>query len=83
MQELRTRIDSLQEGYEQLPIRYHQIAGKPAPRIIDFANTNDMDLIVLGIKAPHGLYAGSRWSQAYEILREARCPVLSVRSDVG
>lgn len=83
MEELRTRIDSLQEGYPQLPIRYHQIAGKPAPRIIEFANGNEMDLIVLGIKAPQGLYGGSRWSQAYEILREARCPVLSVRSDAG
>jgi nucleotide-binding universal stress UspA family protein len=83
MQELRARIESLQEGYEQLPIRYHQIAGKPAPSIVEFANGNGMDLVILGIKAPHGLYAGSRWSQAYEILREAHCPVLSVRSDLG
>lgn len=82
MEELRSRIDSLQQGYENLPIRYHQIAGKPAHSIVEFANNNGIDLVVLGIKAPQGLYSGSRWSQAYEILRESRCPVLSVRSDL-
>lgn len=83
MEELRTRIHSLQEGYEELPIRYHQIAGKPSHSIVEFANNHEIDLIVLGIKAPRGLYGGSRWSQVYEILREARSPVLSVRSDLA
>ena len=82
MNELRGRIEALQEGFEQLPIRYHQLAGKPAQCVIDFANSNQEDLIVLGLKPHRTLIPGSAWSQAYDIVGQARCPVLRVRADV-
>ena len=83
LSDLQARIESLQEGQKQVPIRYHQLAGKPAPSIIDFAGRNPVDLIVLGLKPPRALYSGSMWSHAYEVVRHARCPVLSVRSDLS
>jgi len=81
MDELRARIDSLQEGFEHLPIRYQQLAGKSAPSIIDFANQNNEDLMVLGLKPHRAIFGMSMWHNAYEIVRHARCPVLSVRAD--
>lgn len=81
MDDLRARIDTLQEGYEHLPIRYQQLAGKPASRIIEYSNENHEDLMVLGLKPHHPIFPATRWHQAYEIVRHARCPVLTVRAD--
>jgi hypothetical protein len=36
------------------------------------------DLIVLGLENDRALYGGPAVSHAYEIVRQARCPVLSV-----
>ena len=54
--------------------------GKPAASVIDFAGRQHEDLIVLGLKPQRALYQGPLWSHAYEIVRHAPCPVLSVRA---
>jgi nucleotide-binding universal stress UspA family protein len=55
------------------------LAGKPAPCVLDFAGRHHEDLIVLGLKPHRALYNGPLWSHAYEIVRQAQCPVLSIR----
>ncbi|HEX3986743.1 MAG TPA: universal stress protein [Acidobacteriaceae bacterium] len=60
-------------------VRGHQLTGKPAPCVLDFASSYHADLIVLGLKPHHPLYSGPPWSNAYEIVRQAPCPVLSIR----
>lgn len=78
MSELSSQLDGLLQGSEHAPVSCHLLTGKPAPRVLEFAHDNNEDLIVLGLK-PH-LYSGSLWSHAYEIVRHAQCPVLSVRT---
>ena len=56
------------------------LRGRPAASILDYAGSHHEDLIVLGLKAHRALYDGPLWSQAYEIVRQAPCPVLSVRA---
>lgn len=56
------------------------LPGKPAACVLDFAGRNQEDLIVLGLKPHRALYSAPLWSHAYEIVRQARCPVLSIRS---
>ena len=56
------------------------LIGKPAASVLDFARQRHEDLIVLGLKPHRALYTGPPWSQAYEIVRQAQCPVLSVRA---
>jgi nucleotide-binding universal stress UspA family protein len=80
MTDLRAKIEASQEA-SGLTIRYHQLAGKPASSILDFARNNRQDLIVLGLKPHRGVYNGSAWSHAYEVVREASCPVLRVPAD--
>ncbi|MGA7522747.1 MAG: universal stress protein [Acidobacteriaceae bacterium] len=58
----------------------HSLTGKPAPCVLDFAATHHADLIVLGLKPHRALYNASTWSHAYEIIRQAPCPVLSIRA---
>jgi nucleotide-binding universal stress UspA family protein len=58
----------------------HCLTGKPAPCVLDFAASRHADLIVLGLKPHRALYSGPPWSHAYEIVRQASCPVLSIRA---
>jgi nucleotide-binding universal stress UspA family protein len=55
------------------------LSGKASPTILDFAAQHHEDLIVLGLKPQRMLYGASTWSHAYEIVRQAPCPVLSIR----
>ena len=56
-----------------------QSGGFPAA-VLDFAQQNEEDLIVLDLDCDSSGPGGPRPSQAYEIVRQAKCPVLSVRS---
>ena len=56
------------------------LVGKPAACVLDFAGRHHEDLIVLGLESQRALYDGPGWSHAYEIVRQASCPVLSIRA---
>jgi len=80
---LSRKMDVLAHGEPPLSIRYHVLPGKPAATVLAFARENKEDLIVLGLDRHRSLYSGPSLSQAYEIVRQARCPVLNVRSASG
>ena len=64
---------------EQLPsIRYHGATGKLSTAVLDHARRNGDDLIVLGLARDRSVYGGQSSSDAYEIICDARCPVLNV-----
>lgn len=52
-----------------------------APAILDYADAQDVDLIVLGSHGRRGIRRLLLGSVAEEVLREARCPVLIVREE--
>lgn len=80
VEELRGRFEELLAGKGPESIGCHVLKGKPAAALIDFARRNAEDLIVLGLKPQRALYKAPLWCHAYEIVRQAPCPVLSVRS---
>jgi nucleotide-binding universal stress UspA family protein len=80
MQQLRARLESALDEKERAGLRLHLLRGKPMPCVTDFAFYNHEDAIILGLNPHRGLYDGPFWSHAYEIIRHAPCPVLSVRS---
>ena len=80
MQAYRRKLDALTTREPWLSIRYHVTPGEPSSEVLDFASQNKEDLIVLGLDNHCSLYEGPPLSHAYEIVRQARCPVLSVRS---
>jgi nucleotide-binding universal stress UspA family protein len=83
MDTYRRRLERLTSTEPGLSLRYHLVPGDPAPAVLDFASRNRQELIVLGLDTHRSLYAGPPLSHAYEIVRLARCPVLSVRSAPG
>ena len=55
--------------------------GEPAQKILQVAELNKADLIVLGVKQVHRALGVTHipWTIAHKIIAEARCPVLAVR----
>jgi len=54
--------------------------GKVVSTILHTASETDADLLVLGVRPWTGVLDRFMWPHAYEIVREASCPVLTVRS---
>jgi nucleotide-binding universal stress UspA family protein len=82
MLEYSLRLDALTRDEPQVSVCYHILSGHPSQTVLNFARENREDLIVLGLANHRSLYGGPSVSHAYEIVRQARCPVLSVRSAV-
>jgi nucleotide-binding universal stress UspA family protein len=62
--------------------RYLAEIGEPAQKILQVAELNKADLIVLGVKRVHRALGVTHipWTIAHKIIAEALCPVLTVRS---
>lgn len=57
--------------------------GKVVPTILQTQAEIDADLLVMGVRPWSGLLDRLMWPHAYEIVREAACPVLTVRGKVS
>ena len=53
--------------------------GPPAKRIVEFADKNDVDLIVIGTHGRSGLERVLMGSVAEAVVRKAKCPVLAIK----
>lgn len=80
LDKLRSSLDTQLLDVPHRTIRCHVLGGSPASALLSFAERNHEDLILLGLKPQRALYAGPIWCHAYEIVRHAPCPVLSIRS---
>ena len=56
--------------------------GKVVPTILQTESEIEADLLVMGVRPWSGLFDRLIWPYAYEIVREAACPVLTVRGKV-
>ena len=63
----------------EMDIRYEVTSGRIAARILDAAEELRADLIVLGVRRSAGALDRFMWPVAYELVREASCPVLTIR----
>jgi nucleotide-binding universal stress UspA family protein len=54
--------------------------GGAAERILAVADEQRPDLIVLGVRQPESFARRLRWATAYDVVSNAPCPVLTVRS---
>lgn len=62
-----------------LDINYRIEFGKIAPSILKVALTAGAELIVLGVRMSSGILDRLQWPIASELVREAACPVLTIR----
>jgi len=84
MQALREKARSLiseEANYLHFNIRIE--VGRVVETVLYTANGIDADLLVMGVRPRTGVLNRMMWPHAYEIVREATCPVLTVRSNVA
>lgn len=68
---------------EGIPFEAVILEGHPGTEIVDFANKQDMDLIIMGTLGKRGLDHFLLGSVAENVIRNSRVPVLVVRGGSG
>jgi nucleotide-binding universal stress UspA family protein len=80
----RSRASLESGGFDPESLRVHHalVRGEaPAPALLEYADDNDIDLIVLGTEGRRGMRRALMGSVTEEVLRLASCPVLTARAD--
>lgn len=77
----RTELEKtfIEEMGDSKDVEHVVLRGTPYEEITKFAETNNMDIIVLGTQGRKGLDRMLFGSTAEQVVRHAPCPVLSVR----
>ena len=84
MQGLREKIKGLLgDDAKGVTCRFRIEVGRVVETVLYTAKGTDADLVVMGVRPRTGLLNRLMWPHAYEIVREAACPVLTVRGEVA
>ena len=79
---LKTELEALDAGRSLVtPIEAEISYGEPAAGILEFANQHAVDLIVMGTRGRNTIADLLVGNTAEKVMRNAKCPVLSVRAD--
>lgn len=55
------------------------IRGEPGPSIVDYANENDIDVILIGSRGLNGLQEFMLGSVSHKVAKNAKCPVMIIK----
>jgi nucleotide-binding universal stress UspA family protein len=80
---LRKRLYAMRPEDAQMAVEHYLLVGDPAIEILDLAEEKGCDLIVMGTHGRTGLARLFMGSVAEQVLRRARCPVLTVKQPVA
>jgi nucleotide-binding universal stress UspA family protein len=69
-----------EEAQLAVPLKTMVRFGTAPEQILQVANETHPDLIVLGVRQPEGFGRRLRWATAYDVVSNAPCPVLTVRT---
>jgi nucleotide-binding universal stress UspA family protein len=80
LQETKNRLaELLRREADGVPCKICVATGKVVPTILRTADAIEADLLVMGVRPPGAVLGRVMWPHAYEVVRESRCPVLTVR----
>jgi len=80
---LRARLAELRPSDQRIACEHFLLEGDPAEKILELAQKEHADLIVMGTHGTTGLARLLVGSVAESVLRKAPCPVLTVRATVA
>ncbi|MFD1849842.1 universal stress protein [Oceanobacillus bengalensis] len=77
----RDKLKSVKELIKESGLDYktHILHGEPGPVIVDYANKNKFDCVVLGSRGLNKLQTFILGSVSHKIAKRAECPVLIVK----
>lgn len=78
-EDLRKMLNDVVPTDENVPFEHHLVTGDPASAICHLAETEGVDLIVLGTHGRTGLSRLLMGSVAEAVVRRASCPVLTFK----
>lgn len=81
--DLWEELRKLQAKQGDVNVEHHLIDGVPATEIVRFAGEHEAGLIVMGTHGRTGLVHLLMGSVAEQVMRNAACPVLTVRCPAG
>lgn len=81
--ESENRLTMIQKSIGDVPCEFRIVHGDPAHEILAIAEKEDVELIVMGTHGRTGLMRLLMGSVAEHVVREANCPVLTVRLPGG
>jgi nucleotide-binding universal stress UspA family protein len=81
--ELEARLEQIRADHAAIEIDSVLVEGKPAQEILRLAKETDCDAIVLGTHGRTGLHRLLMGSVAEHVVREAPCPVITVKRPVA
>ena len=76
---LREMLEQLRPAGDPVPVEHHLLTGAPGLAILDFAQQQGVDMIVLGSHGRTGLARLLLGSIAEQVVRNAHCPVLTFK----
>lgn len=79
-QELRERLEQMVPAGSSIPFDLVLVEGDPARQILRVASEKNCDLIVIGTHGRKGLTRMLMGSVAEEVVRNAECPVLTIKN---
>ena len=78
-EEIREMLHDVVPKDASIPYEHHLLAGDVATAIVDFAESENVDMIVLGTHGRRGLSRLLMGSVAELVVRRAKCPVLTIK----
>jgi len=84
MQALREKVENLiSEEAKGLQCSFRIEVGRLVETVLYTASGIEADLLVMGVRPRTALLNRLMWPHAYEVLRQAACPVLTVRGNIA
>jgi nucleotide-binding universal stress UspA family protein len=81
--ENRVLLNQLRPTVPNVNYQHHYLSGPPEHEILDFAEREHVDLIVIGSHGRTGISRLLMGSVAEAVVRRAKCPVLTVKQPIG
>lgn len=77
----REKIRSVEETVKDSAVAYevHILHGEPGPKIVEFANSKQVDIVVIGSRGLNALQEFVLGSVSHKVAKRAECPVLIVK----
>ena len=79
--ERRQKLLPIEQLYKEqnIPFKVEMVHGTPGPEIIKFANSQQVDLVVIGSRGLNGLQEMVLGSVSHKVIKRVNCPALIVK----
>ncbi|MCM3594189.1 universal stress protein [Metabacillus idriensis] len=77
----KQRMDTTESIFRNKEIQYRSeiLKGDPGPTVVDFANKNNYDLVVIGSRGLNGLQEMVLGSVSHKVAKRSNCTVMIVK----